>query len=140
MYYIDTSLLAAYYTPEALSEKVEQFLVSQDRPAISSLTELELFSALSRKVREKGLAPADAKKVGAQFLSHMEQGYFTRFPIEAGHFRLARDWLGLFNNSLRTLDALHLAVTSAEGLVLATADHGLAKAARTLGLETLLLK
>ena len=44
MFYVDTSLIAAYYTPEPLSDKVEEFLRSQDRPAVSSLNELELFS------------------------------------------------------------------------------------------------
>ncbi len=135
--YIDTSLLAAYYTPEPLSDAVEKFLIKQERPAVSSLIELELFSSLSRKVREEGLDPADARKVGARFLAHLESGFFTRLPVEAGHYRLARDWLGLFNTSLRSLDALHLAIASNAGLVVATADMGLAKAARALGLDVL---
>jgi predicted nucleic acid-binding protein len=90
----------------------EEFLRSQDRPGVSSLTELELFSALSRKVREEGLDPADAGKVGARFLAHLENEFYIRVPVEAGHYRLARDWLGLFKTSLRSLDALHLAVAS----------------------------
>jgi uncharacterized protein len=139
MYYVDTSLLAAYYTPEPLSEKVEEFLRSRDRPAISNLTELELFSVLSRKVREEGLDRADAGRVGARFLSHLENELFTRLPVEAGHYRLARDWLGLFHTPLRSLDALHLAVASAKGLTVATSDLGMSEAARTLGLEVLLL-
>jgi uncharacterized protein len=139
MFYVDTSLIAAYYTPEPLSDQVEEFLRSHDRPGVSSLTELELFSALSRKVREEGLDPADAGKVGARFLAHLENEFYTRVPVEAGHYRLARDWLGLFNTSLRSLDALHLAVASTEGLTVATADLGLSKSARVLGLEVLLL-
>jgi len=139
MFYVDTSLITAYYTPEPLSDKVEEFLRSQNRPAVSALTELELFSALSRKVREEGLDPADAGKVGARFLAHLEIGFFTRLPVEAGHYRLARDWLGLFNTSLRSLDALHLAVAASKGLTVATADLGLSKSAQALGLECLLL-
>ncbi len=139
MFYVDTSLIAAYYTPEPLSDQVEEFLRSQDRPGVSSLTELELFSALSRKVREEGLDPADAGKVGARFLAHLENEFYTRVPVEAGHYRLAREWLGLFKTSLRSLDALHLAVASTGGLTVATADLGLSKSARVLGLEVLLL-
>ena len=138
-YYVDTSLLVAYYTPEPLSDEVEEFLQGQNRPAVSSLTELELFSALSRKVREEGIDPADAGKVGARFLSHLETGFFTRLPVEAGHYRLARDWLGLFTTSLRSLDALHLAIASSKGLTVATADLGLSKSAQALGLEVLFL-
>jgi uncharacterized protein len=138
-FYIDTSLLAAYYTPEPLSEPVEEFLLGLDRPSVSSLTELEFFSALSRKVREEGLNPADAGKVGARFLAHLENDFFTRLSVEAGDYRLARDWLSLFNTGLRSLDALHLAVASTAGLIVATADVGLFKAAEALGLDVQLL-
>jgi hypothetical protein len=93
----------------------------------------------SRKIREEGLDPADAGKVGARFLAHLEGGLFTRLAVQGGHYRLARDWLGLFNTGLRSLDALHLAVAASAGLVVATMDAGLAKAARSLGLDTVLL-
>ncbi|TSA09638.1 MAG: PIN domain-containing protein [Deltaproteobacteria bacterium] len=59
--------------------------------------------------------------------------------VEPLHYRLARDWMGQFNTSLRTLDALHLAVASSEGLTLVTADEGLAKAAKALAVNALLL-
>jgi len=58
MYYIDTSVLAAYYCPEPLSDKAEEFILASGTPVITDLTRLELFSAISRKVRE-GLAPED---------------------------------------------------------------------------------
>jgi hypothetical protein len=32
MYYLDTSILAAYYCPEPLSEKVEKIVISTKRP------------------------------------------------------------------------------------------------------------
>jgi len=44
----------------------------------------------------------------------------------------------MFNNSLRSLDALHLAVAPSHGLAMATADLGLFKSARALDLEVLL--
>jgi hypothetical protein len=47
MVYIDTSVLVAYYRPERLSEKAEELLMGFVRPAISSLTEVEFFSAVS---------------------------------------------------------------------------------------------
>ena len=55
MYYLDTSILAAYYCPELLSEKVEKIIISAKRPCMSSLTEVELASAISRKIRQKNL-------------------------------------------------------------------------------------
>jgi predicted nucleic acid-binding protein len=103
MVYIDTSVLVAYYSPEPLSEKAEAFLTGHERVAISNLTELELFSALSRKVREDGLDKSDAGKVAARFLSHVDGGFFEYLTVEPQHFRLARDWVGLFNSGLRSL-------------------------------------
>ena len=43
MYYIDTSVLAAYYCPEALSDKAEEVITSEAIPVISQLTRLEIF-------------------------------------------------------------------------------------------------
>jgi uncharacterized protein len=140
MVYIDTSVLVAYYSPEPLSEKAEAFLTEQQRVAISNLTELELFSALSRKVREEGLDRADAGKVGARFLAHVDSDFFEYLSVERQHFRLARDWVGLFKSALRSLDALHLAIAASAGIPLVTADLGLMKSARNLGVEAVLLK
>jgi predicted nucleic acid-binding protein len=53
---------------------------------------------------------------------------------------LARDWIGQFNTILRSLDALHLAVASLEGLTMVTADRDLADSAKILALEVTLIK
>lgn len=53
-----------------LSEKAETLLIAQTQPAISALTELELFSAISRKVREKGIDHKDAGRVIARFVAY----------------------------------------------------------------------
>jgi hypothetical protein len=140
MYYLDTSVIAAYYCPEPLSDKAEPFLIADNRPAISSLTELELFSAISRKVREGNLNKQSAGRILAAFLSHLDNQLYIVIPVDGRHYRLARDWIGLLNNSLRSLDALHLAVTSIEDRSIVTSDHGLARSARALGVNAVLLK
>jgi len=140
MFYIDTSVIVAYYYPEPLSEKAETFLMTHIRPAISTLTEVEMFSALSRKVREGGLSRKDAGGIIAKFLSHVNGHFYTHFFIEPHHYRLARDWIGLFHTNLKTLDALHLAIAHMEGLTFVTADQGLAESAKFLALEVVVLK
>jgi uncharacterized protein len=140
MVYVDTSVLVAYYSPEALSERAEAFLTNQDRVAISNLTELEFFSALSRKVRENELSQSDAGKISARFLSHIDGHLFTYLLVEPHHFRLARDWVGLSSTSLRSLDGLHLAIAASEGVPLVTADSGLAKSAESLSVETIFIE
>ena len=140
MFYIDTSVIVAYYYPEPLSEKAEAFLMTHMRPAISSLTEVEMFSALSRKVREGGLSRKNAATIVAKFLGHVDGHFYSHLFAKPHHYRLARDWIGLFNSNLKTLDALHLAIAHMEGLTFVTADQGLAESAKVIGLDVVLLK
>lgn len=134
-HYIDTSVLAAYYCPEPLSEKAQALLTTEERPSISTLAELELFSAISRKIREGSLVKADGDRIIARFLSHVNGGFYNYLSIGDHHYRLARDWMGLFSTALRTLDALHLAIASTEELTMLTADRVLARSADTLGVK-----
>lgn len=140
MFYVDTSVLVAYYCPEPLSEKVDTFLTAHTNPIISGLTEVELFSALSKKVRNKEMKQKDAGRVVARFLADMENGYYRSLSLESSHYRLARDWIGMFSLPLKTLDALHLAISSSEGLDIVTTDPGLFKSAKVLSLNAVLLE
>ena len=53
----------------------------------------------------------------------------TRQRRKLGHYHIARDWIGVFEVPLKTLDALHLALSFSAGATLLTADGGLARAA-----------
>jgi predicted nucleic acid-binding protein len=140
MFYIDTSVIVAFYSPEPLSEKAEALLMAHLHPAISTLTEVEMFSALSRKIREGGLSRKDAGRIGAKFLSHVDGHFYTHLFVEPHHYRLARDWIGIFHTNLKTLDALHLAIAHEEGLTFVTADQKLAASAKVLALDVVMLK
>jgi predicted nucleic acid-binding protein len=133
--YLDTSILVAYYCPEALSEQAEQILRTQIRPALSELVEVELFSSVARKVREGGLSSVDAKRLMTQFLTHVQDGFYTRISVEPLHFDKARDWISILETPLRTLDALHLAIADSKKLRLVTADKTLANAANTFEVD-----
>ena len=137
--YIDTSVLAAYYCPESLSGKVEKFIRKYPRPGISVLTKVEVFSAISRKVREGNLNRTDGDRIIAKFLEHMDGGMYTKYFVRTQHYRLARDWIGQFTLPLRSLDALHLAVASLEKCQFVTADKNLARSAKALGVDFLFL-
>ena len=139
MVYLDTSVLAAYYCPEATSAKAEKAILRSDLPAISSLVEVEFYSAVARKIREGALSTTDATRLITQFNLHVESGCYERLQIEAIHYEMARDWIGKFLAPLRTLDALHLAVCFAANAKLLTADVSLAKAAQRFGVLTELL-
>ncbi|MBI5505543.1 MAG: type II toxin-antitoxin system VapC family toxin [Deltaproteobacteria bacterium] len=138
-HYIDTSVLAAYYCPEPLSLVVEQVIRKLNRPALSALVELELYSAVSLKVRQRELDLAAANRIVSELSIHLAGGLYRTVLIEAREYALARDWIGKFSTSLRALDALHLAAAFANDLVILTADKAMAKSAKHLGVKHRLL-
>jgi predicted nucleic acid-binding protein len=135
MFYIDTSVLAAYYYPEPISDSVEKFILKIKRPAISALTEVELASSLSIKVREKSISKNAANQILSKFQSHLASGFFNRLAVVNVHYQTAKSWISQFVTPLRTLDALHLAITSTNNLTLLTADQQLAGAAEHFGIK-----
>ncbi|MFO7605451.1 MAG: type II toxin-antitoxin system VapC family toxin [Desulfurivibrionaceae bacterium] len=140
MLYVDTSVLAAYYCPEALSDKAEAAILAAEQPAISSLTQVELVSALGRKVREKEITREIANRIVNQFQAHIGHGLYHWLPIEHHHYEKAFQWVAAFSTPLRTLDGLHLAVAAGESARLLTADQQLAKSAKLLGLAVTLIR
>lgn len=135
MYYLDTSALAAYYCPEPLSEKAEKLIIKANRPCISSLTEVELASALSRKIRQKNLSPDDGNKIYNQFQSHLKESLYSLIVVEDRHYQTAKNWILQFTVPLKTLDAIHLAIAAESGLTLLTADRQQDISAKYFGIK-----
>jgi predicted nucleic acid-binding protein len=80
-----------------------------------------------------------AARVMAQFEAHLEDGYYEVLSVKTRDYRLAKSWLGQLQGTLRTLDALHLAVVESAGVSMVTADRRLVAEARNLGLAVKLL-
>ncbi len=139
MTYLDTSVLAAYYCPEPLSDHAEAAIIASATPLLTQLVEVELQSAVARKIREKNLSRADGVEILTRFRLHMDSGCYLRLPLESSHYDIAGSWIGRFDVPLRTLDALHLAVCFDADALLLTADAGLAKAARHFRIKVKLL-
>ncbi len=57
--YIDTSCLVAYYLPEPSSKRVQQQIQISVRVTISFITEIELLSAINKKIRVGDLKKID---------------------------------------------------------------------------------
>lgn len=139
MFYIDTSVLAAYYCPEPLSDAAEEIILSVERPAVSLLTRLELISAVSRKIRE-GMAREEGQKIIRQFEQHLfKERLYQVLEIEEHHYTMAAGWIAQFSTPLRTLDGLHLAASRTAHLTLLTADIQLAQAAQFFGVDVMRL-
>lgn len=138
--YIDTSVLGAYYCPEALSEVAEQALRQIAAPVISLLSEVEFASLLSRKRRLKELSERDASGILDLFETHVAEGFFRRMALSSDHFLRARQLIASKIGSLHTLDALHLGAAISESLPLMTADRDLAAAAKRHKKPVILIK
>ncbi|MFB6097949.1 MAG: type II toxin-antitoxin system VapC family toxin [Salinibacter sp.] len=137
--YVDTSILAAYYCPEPLSERAEERLRALRPPVLSWLTDVELHSALAKKVRRGELADEDAERVQGLFRTHVSHAVYEVAAVERGDFVQARQWMARMDTALRTLDALHLAVADRRDLEVLTADRGLADAGRAFEIEVELM-
>jgi uncharacterized protein len=136
--YIDTSALAKRYIDEAGSEDVDAFLGRWPRVLISRLVVVEFRCVLQRRRHTAEIDPAYERAAMADFADDVRSGYFQIEPLTDRHAVVAHDLVGqLSDYSLRTLDALHLAIAQGAGvMVLATADRAMAHAAEALGIRT----
>lgn len=135
MSYLDTSVLTAYYCPEAHSAKIQRMLSTMKNPTISPLVEIELHCAVARKVRAGEMGPAVARRIFAEFRTHLAEPRFNFVPIQMAEYSLACQWFEGLSSPLRALDALHLAAAFTNDLVLVTADKVLAKSAKYFGVK-----
>jgi len=138
--YIDTSVLGAYYCPEALSALAEETLRQIGAPVISTLSEVEFCSLIARKRRLRELNQRQSRGILDLFGTHVAEGFYRRISLTADHFLAARELIGRSGGLLRTLDGLHLAVAITESLPLMTADRDLAKAAKRHKSRVMLIK
>lgn len=140
MIYLDTSVIAPLYWREALSDAVEQLLLNEAEVGLSQLVEVELVSALSRRVRIREISQQDAIAIVERFQADLDSRFYTQIAVETVHYNLAREWISRFDTPLRTLDALHLTIAFQNNIQLVTADEALATSAEILGVEVLLLR
>jgi predicted nucleic acid-binding protein len=138
--YIDTSVLGAYYCPEALSAKAEDALRQISSPVISLLSEVEFASLMARKRRLKEINERQGKAILDLFGAHVVEGFYRRISLTTEHFLKARQLVAAANSALHTLHGLHLAAAITEALPLLTADQVLAKAAKRHKASVILLK
>lgn len=135
--YCDTSVVVAYYVPEAHSTQAEQVLDAHDQRVISPLVLTEVSSALRRKVHNKALGKADAHAAWEDFKQDVASGIFSLSALERRHVDHAAAQMWQTKERLRTLDAIHLAVADLDGCTLTTADDLMAKVGKYLGLKVL---
>jgi uncharacterized protein len=137
--YLDTSVLAPFYWPETTSAAVVQLFQRHESLIISELSEIELLSALSRRVRMREIDRTDAIAIAERLQEHLNTTFYTRLTVTSKHYQIAKSWMQQFDTPLRTLDALHLAIAFDLAIPIVTADIGLAKSAERFSVTVQIL-
>jgi predicted nucleic acid-binding protein len=134
MFYVDKSVLIAALTIERETATAIDWLASHldDGILASPWLTTEFASALARKVRLEELAVAPRNEVWTEY-KRLSAHSLTLVRVEPVHFQTAADIILLPSATLRSGDALHLAVAAAYGATLATFDKQFARGATRLG-------
>lgn len=135
--YLDTSALAKWYLNEPFSEEFEAFIQEQSVAVISRLTVVEFRCLLARRRRAGEIRKTVESRAFAAFEEDIRAGFLQVHPVADEHLIAALALITRLSRfSLRTLDALHLAIIqNVHARRLATADKTMASAGNALGLE-----
>lgn len=140
MLYLDTSLIVAALSNEAMTLRAQAWLGEQD-PAlllISEWTVTEVSSAMAIKLRTGQLTVQQRAAALAMFHKLVAES-FTVAEVTGGQFRAAARFADQHALGMRAGDALHLAIASEHGAIVETLDRKLAEVGPRLGVPTHLL-
>jgi predicted nucleic acid-binding protein len=134
---MDTSALAKWYLNEPFSDSFAAHIHDLDVAVISNLTRVEIRSLLARRRRMGDIDFALEATLYAAFQDDISNGHLQLYPVKESCWDGAANLLTRYPHiSLRTLDALHLAIVRHHDIpCLATADCVMASAATEMGIS-----
>ena len=133
--YLDASVLVGLLAPDALSARADALLRTRRSVLfVSDFAAAEFASALGRRVRTGQLAAEKARAAFAGFDAWTARTA-RRIETTAADVRAAEAFLRRLDLTLRTPDALNIAIAQRTGAALATFDDKMAIAARALSVE-----
>ena len=132
--YLDTSVVAPLFLPDATVDRARAFLKTGIAdPIISDWGAAEFASVVAKRVRMRLLVEREARKALTNF-DHWTAAQTLRVECLALDVRAADAFLRRLDLNLRTLDAVHIAIARRLGAELATFDVRMAESAGALGL------
>jgi predicted nucleic acid-binding protein len=132
--YADASLLVALLAPDVFNGRARRYL-SDHRPTllISDFAAAEFASVIAKRVRTRDMSPADAALAFSAFDAWSAR-LGARLELARADMARAEALIRRLDLSLRTPDALNIAMAERHGASLATFDRGMATAATAVGL------
>jgi predicted nucleic acid-binding protein len=131
--YLDTSVLVSLFVHDSHRQRVLTWLGNQANVSVSAWTVAEFSSALSHYQRTNRATADQRSRLEADFDSWLA-GQPDPLPLHEADMVVTRRLLRS-HLSLRTPDALHLAIALNRRLALATLDDGLMAAAMAEGVS-----
>lgn len=125
-YYLDTSALVKHYVDEIGSDWIHSLIKATPRPLliVSHIVSVEVFSALTRRLREGSLTIADYERTKIAF----RRDYLSRYQIVIATVSVVDTACDLLErHALRAYDATHLAVALAANRSLVARGHAALK-------------
>lgn len=131
--YLDASVLVALFTHDPFTERANAYL-NTELPviAVSDFAAAEFASAVARLVRMRAIARADARAIFADFDIWKRREAETP-EILSSDVAAAAVFIRRLDLTLRTADAINIAIAQRIGATLATFDVKMSDSARAVG-------
>ncbi|HEY3799856.1 MAG TPA: type II toxin-antitoxin system VapC family toxin [Caulobacteraceae bacterium] len=133
--YADASLLVALLVPDVFNDRAAAFLnATKPMLHLSDFAAAEFASVIARRVRTGDMERASAERAFATFDAWATQRG-PRLETRTTDLARAETCIRRLDLTLRTPDAVNIAIAERHGLAIATFDVAMIAAARALGVE-----
>ena len=133
--YLDVNVIVPLFAIDPLNERAEKALRGlHDDLIVSNFSAAEFSAVIARRVRTRDLRAGEARAAFSNFDTWCAR-HTQLVEIDSSDIAGATGLMRRLDLSLRTPDALHIAMVQRAGCKLLTFDRTMATAARTLGVE-----
>jgi uncharacterized protein len=133
--YLDVNVIVPLFAVDTLTDRAKKALRSlHDDLIVSDFSIAEFSSVIARRVRTRDLRADEARAAFSNFDAWCAR-YITLVKLESIDVLGVTALMRRLDLSVRTPDALHIAIVQRIGCSLLTFDRTMARVARALGIE-----